>query len=350
MDRIQHLRAWSYARQGLGDPTTTPEQALRAVVAVYATHPTAPLALWARSASFSAARYRRLDQGGKAVRMPAMRRTVFLVPRKSAARVFTAVRASPTIVDKTLKRQDLSRTSYERAAKKILAATKEPITSRNLEEVVGIKGSKLAPILRALRYECRIFTLAGDSLNMAPHRYVAAEAHVPEGLDAGDASEALSWLAGEYLRAHGPARIKDFAWWAGITKGAATKAIEPHRTVDIGDGLLLLAKDAGAFERVSPRRGEVALLPKWDAYTMGLAPDGRERFVHPDVYSAVYTPIGVGLPGDGNPIVLVNGDAVATWTFSLKDGPGIQPFDRLSASVRKRVDERLEAVAGLLSG
>ena len=350
MDRIQHLRAWSYARQRIGDPATTPEQALRAVVAVYATHPTAPLALWARTASFSPARYRRLDQGGKAVRMPAMRRTVFLVPRKSAARVFNAARASPTIVDKTLKRQDFSRTAYERAAKKVLAATKEAVTSRNLEEAVGLKGPKLASILRALRYEGRILTLAGESLNMAPHQYVAAEAHVPEGLDAGDASEALSWLAGEYLRAYGPARIKDFAWWAGVTKGAATRAIEAQRTVDIGEGLLLLAKDAGAFERVTPCRGEVALLPKWDAYTMGLAPDGRERFVHPDVYSAVYTPIGVGLPGDGNPIMLVNGEAVATWTFSLKEGPSVHPFDRLSASVRKRVDERLEAVAGLLSG
>ena len=350
MERGEQLRAWSYARQRIGDPATTPEQALRAVVAVYATHPTSPLALWARTSSFSAASYRRLDEGGKAVRMPAMRQTVFLIPRKSAARVFTAVRASPKIVDKTLTRQDLSRSAYERVAKKVLAAANEPITSRDLEEVVGLKGPKLASILRALRYEGRILTLAGESLNMAPHRYVAAETRVPEGLDGGDELKALSWLAGEYLRAYGPARIKDFAWWAGITKGAATMAIEPHRTADIGDGLLLIAKDEAAFDGVSPLRGEVALLPKWDAYTMGLAPDGRERFVHPDVYSAVYTPIGVGLPGDGNPIVLVDGEAVATWTFTRKDGPRFQPFDRLTGSVRKEVDERLEVVAGLLSG
>jgi hypothetical protein len=81
---------------------------------------------------------------------------------------------------------------------------------------------------------------------------------------------------------------------------------------------------------------------------MGHAPSGRHRFVHPDVQSRVYTPIGAGLPGDGNPVVMVDGEAVATWTFTLKDGANVQPFDTLGPKIRARIDERLGAVVGLL--
>jgi len=83
---------------------------------------------------------------------------------------------------------------------------------------------------------------------------------------------------------------------------------------------------------------------------MGHAPDGRARLVHADVQRRVYEPIGVGLPGDGNPVVLVDGEAMATWMFSLKDGPDVQPFDRLGPTVERKVAERLEAVARFLAG
>jgi hypothetical protein len=119
VETIDRLRAWSYAKRLLGDPAGTAEQALRAVVAVYATHPTAPLALWARSRSFTAARYRRIDAAHKGLRIPGMRRTVFLAPRKHAARVFTAVRASPAHAQRPLKRNGISTRTYEGLAKRI---------------------------------------------------------------------------------------------------------------------------------------------------------------------------------------------------------------------------------------
>jgi winged helix DNA-binding protein len=238
---------------------------------------------------------------------------------------------------------------YERLAERILAAATEPIGTRDLEHAAGIKGPPLGTVLRCLRYEGRLLPLAGESLLMSPHRYVAASAWSPGGLDAGDAAEALSWLAGEYLRAYGPARVQDFAWWAGVTKRAATQAIEPHDTVDIGDGLLLPSRDQAAFAQVKRIRDTVDLLPKWDAYTMGHAPDGRHRFVHPDVQRVVYTPLGVGLAGDGNPVVLIDGEAVATWTYTLKEGADVQPFDTIGPRSCRRVDEKLDAVASLLA-
>ena len=348
MDEIERLRAWSYARQRIGDPANSVDQALRSVVAVYSTHPTAPLALWARTRTFTAAAYRRIDRDRKGIRLPAMRQTVFLVPRANAARIFTAVRPSGAHALRALKRHGFSMKDYEGFAKRILKAARKPVPARGIEGAAGIKGGQLATVLRCLRYEGRLLALAGESLLASPHDYVATPAVLPQGLDAGDPERALAWLAGEYLRAYGPARVADFAWWTGVTKRAAAAAIATLDTVDAGSALLLLRKDEASFSRVKGVSGTVDLLPKWDAYTMAYAPDGRRRFVHPDVQSIVYTPIGVGLAGDGNPVVLIGGEAAGTWTFTLKDGPAVQPFDSLGSRIRARIDEKLDAVAGLL--
>jgi hypothetical protein len=349
VDLIDRLRAWSHFRQRLGDPARTPEESVRAVVAVYATHPTCPLAIAARTRSLTGDRYRSIDRGRKGLRIPAMRKTLFLVPRAHAGRVFTAVRQSPARALNALRRIDLSTRDYARVSSRVLAAAQEPVRAQDLAETAGVEGQSLGTVLRCLRYEGRLLAIAGDSLMMSAHRYVATSAWAPEGLDAGDASGALAWLAGEYLRAYGPARVADFAWWAGVTKKKATQAIDGLRTIDLDDGLLLPARDEAVFGRARRLRGTVDLLPKWDAYTMGHAPDGRRRFVHPDVQRIVYTPIGPGLSGDGNPVVLVDGQVAGIWNYTLKDGASLDPFDTLGPTIRRRVDAKLDAVAALLA-
>ena len=277
-----------------------------------------------------------------------MRRTVFLVPTKNAARIFSAVRSSKAHALRPLKRAGISEKDYERYARRALKVG-EPLTARDLEGIVGLKGGELGIVLRCLRYEGRVLTLAGDSLNMSPHRYVATASWIPDGLGFEDVDEARAGLAAGYLRAFGPARVEDFAWWTGLPKRVANKAIATLDTVDVGDGHLLAASDESAFSKVPPVRNVVKLLPKWDAYTMGYAPDGRRRFVHPDVQADVYTPIGTGLRGDGNPVILVNGEVAGLWTFSQKEGPEVLPFDSFGARTRKRVDAKIDEVAGLLA-
>jgi Winged helix DNA-binding domain len=350
MDLVVRLRAWSHSRQRLRNPARTPEDALRSVVAVYATHPTSPLALAVRTRSLTGDQYRRIDRDRKGVRIPAMRKTLFLVPRKSAARVFAATRPPTADAQRRLERNNLTATDFARIGKRVLRAAQEPITAKDLGDAIGMKGQALGAVLRNLRHEGRVLALAGDSLMMSGHRYVATTAWLPEGLGAtANPVDALAWLAGEYLRAYGPARIEDFAWWAGVNKKAAVGALEGHRTVDVGDGLLLHRRDESEFDRVKRLSGSVELLPRWDAYTMGHAPDGRHRFVHPDVQERVYTPMGTGLPGDGNPVLLVDGEAVGVWTYTHKEGARVHAFDTLGPSLRRKVDARLEAVVGLLS-
>jgi hypothetical protein len=89
---------------------------------------------------------------------------------------------------------------------------------------------------------------------------------------------------------------------------------------------------------------------------MGYAPDGRARLVHPDNQPRIYVQKGVvapgqpnvGLPGDGYPVVLVDGEAVGTWSLTLKGG-SVELFDSAGTATRKRIDERLTAASALLA-
>ncbi len=120
-------------------------------------------------------------------------------------------------------------------------------------------------------------------------RFVATYAWLEGGLPETDHDEALSWLAGEYLRAFGPARIEDFRWWTSVSKECVSSALGRIDTGEADDRCILPATDREGFVVVeAPGRGSLDLLSKWDCYTMGYAPDGRRRLVHPDVQDRVY--------------------------------------------------------------
>lgn len=361
MDLTEQVRAWTHQRQRLGtSATATPGEALRAVVGVYSAHPTAPLALSARTRGMTAAAFRRLESERTALRVPAMRGSMFLVPRVHAARLFLPRVDIEAQVGKRLDRWALSADDYARLKSAMLDAAAEPATSAAIGRVAGISGPVLATLLRCLRHEGVVLPVGGGSLRAEQFRYAASESWAPDFAEAAAAAPvasddvvagALGWLAGEYLGAFGPARVADFAWWAGLRRRTAQTAIAALETADIGDGLLIRAADRAAFEAVVPLTDQVDLLPKWDSYTMGLAPDGRARFVHPDVQGRVYSTGGGGtLHGDGFPVVLVDGQAVGLWRLTLKDGASIELFDSVGTRTRERIDERLAEHVALLAG
>jgi hypothetical protein len=94
----------------------------------------------------------------------------------------------------------------------------------------------------------------------------------------------------------------------------------------------------------------VDVLPKWDSYTMGYAPDGRQRFIDDQYLPLAYTSV-TGSPGatsgDGLPLVLRRGRTVGTWSHRF-DGHKLNvtvcPFEGERIS-----DRAFEAVGELLS-
>jgi hypothetical protein len=81
------------------------------------------------------------------------------------------------------------------------------------------------------------------------------------------ADEALAELTRRYFASHGPATVRDFSWWSGLTKGAIRRGIETlGREISSAevDGLTLWFT-----ERSSPRqpaRPSAHLLPIYDEF------------------------------------------------------------------------------------
>jgi hypothetical protein len=182
-----------------------------------------------------------------------------------------------------------------------------------------------------------LLRVGAGSLRSNALRYVAADDWLEHpGLPQADPDEALSWLAGEYLRAFGPARPEDFRWWTGVSKERATAALGSVETVEVGGGYLLPSAAREDFEAVeAPERGSVDLLPKWDCYTMGYAPDGRRRFVRPEARARVYN------------------EAAGAWEARFAGGGGgmqvdLELFERPGALLEKAVEYRFEVAASLL--
>jgi Winged helix DNA-binding domain len=223
---------------------------------------------------------------------------------------------------------------YEELRAALLKAATEPLTQDELREAAQAGAKEIKGVSAQMTRDGELVRVAaGKGLRSNELRYEAAD--IPDA----DADEALAWLAGEYLRAFGPARAKDFVWWSGTGAKRAKAALAAHDTVDLGDGLLILAEDVNAFEKAKPPpKGAVDLLPKWDCYQMGYPGDGRERFAHPDVAGRCYD-----FRGDGRPVILVDGQAAGTWERMEPEF-----FDSPTKKVRDAVDRRLDEVKAFL--
>ena len=330
----------------MGRAAPDAERALRDVVGVYSAHPTGPLSLHARVRSFDAGSFRRLESEREVLRLAAMRTSIHIVPRRTAHLVFLATQKPMAQQAWRLRDAGISEEEYGRLRSAVLREARRPRTARELRGDLGAETS-LTPVLQMMTFEGALLRVGAESLSSNALRYVAADAWLDGGLPEADPNEALAWLAGEYLRAFGPARPEDFLWWAGRTVTGASDALAEVETVDVGDGYLLAAGDLEGFEKAAaPPHDSVDLLPKWDCYTMGYAPDGRGRFVHPDVQDRVYDAGGNGLG-----VVLVDGTAAGAWSARLAGRRmeiELDMFERAGARLKGSITDRFEAVAGML--
>jgi hypothetical protein len=326
-------RRWSYSRQLLGQAASDAATALREVVGVYSSHPSAPLSLHARCRGFSAAGFHALET----LRLPAMRSSIHLLPRETAHLPFRALPEPAARRAYRLRGFRLDEERYHELRLRVLAAASEPLTLGEIAEAVGedVKG-----VTATMTREGSLVRVGADGLRSNALRYVAYE--VPDG----DADEALGWLVGEYLRVFGPVRREDAVWWTGASGGRVNRALASIDTVEVGGGYLLRAEDE-CFVGDAPAPEGVDLLPKWDAYTMGYPAGGRGRFAEPDVAERLYD-----FRGDGMPVILVDGLAAGTWAINGKGrGAAVEAdwLERPGKSLLRAFEARAESVLEFLA-
>ncbi len=126
-------------------------------------------------------------------------------------------------------------------------------------------------------------------------------------------ADPLAEMLVRYLRAHGPAGLADFRWWAGLPLGLARAALEGagERVTAIEEGLFVETDAAAARGSVA----SVVALPPFDEYYLSYA----DR-------TAICTPeqarmIGPSANGAVRPVLIdPGGIVVGTWKHSLAVG------------------------------
>lgn len=318
----EQLRQWSHQRQLLGRQAADPLTALEQVCGVYSAHPSGPLSLWTRLQSFDAAAMAALDAQQAALRTPGMRGSVYTLP-SATAHLYRSACLPPAEDPSWAKRysqkgREIPAEHYEDWKQELLQLLKAPLSIKELKPLTSVPDDKLKFVLNRMGYEGSLLRVGAPAPSSNAIGYVNASVWSNGQFQLIDQEAALRWLAVAYLKAFGPARRKDFQWWAGVTAGAAKPAWDAVEKVEVDKGWFLHPEDhAGFLAGVAIPPDTVDLLPQWDSYTMGYAPDGRARFVDPDFQDRIYGKLGATL-GNGLGTILLDGLACAGWTSRLK--------------------------------
>ena len=308
-------------------------EAARAVVALHATDPaTVYLSVLARCPHLTVEDVaRELYDERALVRMMAMRRTLFVVPRElvpvvhaaasldvaaaARRRLLTQLATIPTEpglpddladwldaveagVVEALERLEVASGAELARAEPRLATALLPTT----DKAYDVRRALTSQVLTLLGAEGRI--VRGRPLGAwtsRQHTWEPATRWWPDGIPELEPAQARTQLVQEYLRRFGPATETDVAWWTGWAKGTTRKALAALDTVGFAGGLVL-ADDAASTDAVEPT---ARLLPALDPTPMGWK--SREWFLPEDAAPLYDTYGNVG------PTVWWGGEVVGSW-------------------------------------
>ena len=134
--------------------------------------------------------------------------------------------------------------------------------------------------------------------------------------DAASPADPAAEYFARFIASHGPANVRDFAWWSGlplgISRAAAERAADRLEIVeDEGEPLYVAA---GPAPRRTPGAPDVLALPPYEEYYLSYA--DRTVPCAPEFLAA----IGPSLNGIIRPIIVARGEAIGVWTHSVAVG------------------------------
>jgi hypothetical protein len=203
-------------------------------------------------------------------------------------------------------------------------------------------GQRGIHILRQLSLEgllCQAAPLEGQQT------FALFEQWVPEG-ETKNRAEALAELASRYFTSHGPATLRDFVWWSGLTLADARIGMDLART-----GLVREKVGAAEYwmsnELTSPGEAsrDAYLLPGFDEYVLGYA----DREIPLDAIAAPRI-----VPGGGvfRSTIVVDGTVVGTWRLGnrTRGASIVDIFSPLVAATSDALSQALRDYDDYISG
>jgi hypothetical protein len=164
------------------------------------------------------------------------------------------------------------------------------------------------------------------------------------------AAKAQHALLRKYLRAYGPATLRDFSHWSGIP----ISEVRPLRTL-LGDEFLeidaggrkslLHGDDRAHLDKKPPAERSLRLLPHFDPYL--LAHREKDHLLSRANYKRVYRN-----QGWISPVVLIHGGIAGVWAYKIQGGRllvTIEAFAKLAPGVRSRINLEAQALGAFLA-
>jgi hypothetical protein len=184
---------------------------------------------------------------------------------------------------------------------------------------IAVEGQRL-PHLIASAEHANVITSGPRRGKQFTYALLAERAHKARALDR---EEALKRLTVTYFRSHGPAQLKDFAWWSGLTTQEIRQGIHlagdelQHEEIDGNDHW------SGKDHSASGRAGKPAhLLPNFDEYTVAYR--DRSALLDPsvpfDASSFAYYRDASPMGGILSNVVTIGGRVRGAWSRVVTPG------------------------------
>ena len=142
--------------------------------------------------------------------------------------------------------------------------------------------------------------------------FVLLDEWVPETIQK-SREEALADLALRYFSSHGPATVKDFAWWSGLTIGEVKTGLENVKSQLAEEHVNNSAYWMPQHDNMPMGEAKPVLLPGFDEYLVGYT--DRSAVLAPELARGVNANGGML-----NPIIVIGGLVKGTWKRTLKKG------------------------------
>ena len=287
---------------------------------------------------------------GRILRTHILRPTWHFVPRAdirwmlslSAPRVHAATASYSRKLELDCKRVAKSHAVFVRALRGGRSRTRAELSAALDRAGIIAKGQRLAHLM--FHAELDQVVCSGPRRGKQ-FTYMLLDERAPDAVSL-DRDAALAELTLRFFRSHGPATVRDFVWWSGLTVKEAREGLE-----SIGKSVVQ-EKVGGLTYWIVPSRaaapsgkGSVYLLPNYDEYLIAY----KDRGTVQRLPITTDAPRGFDIYAH---LLVVDGKFAGTWRRAEKAGrvqistTPFEPFKRVHAKALAVQAERMAAFSG----
>jgi len=370
---LQQMNSWRMHRQFLDHPFPSKDivDLIHAIGWLYSPGCSTPyLACWARMGSFKAEDLNRLVfEERRVVQLETLRGCSMLVPKSQASIALRIRTRTFTELSKQARQQmPISESDMERLKLAVLNGLQNgPRTAEHIRTVIP------SPLVKDFGPDLKRIGLTNSltlAINLLKEEGKLLKQQAKRRLDVTEYSlgltssalpnadpfnlrmeDACAQLATQYFRAEAPARVRDFAWWAGINVTDAIKGagevkpkLVPIQVEDTKDEYLIGEADLDAFLSFEPQESALNFIPYRDTYLKGQR-EVVDRFVPSEHADKPFSRWKGKLINDPLATIVQDGLVIGVWEWNedeeeidllLFDSSISKPAMKL---IRKRADE-----------